>query len=342
MVLLALVGSLLAVLLGSMLFGVVIYRRSFQCRFSGGGDYFPYFSQLHPTWHRRPVEFSSNRGHTLRGDLFSYDGPRKGLIVLCHGYGMTRNDYLPECEYFCRRGYWVLAFDGSGTGDSGGLLYGLPQHILDLAACLQFVHDDPALSSLPLLLYGHSWGGYSVDCVSLAGAYPIRGIVSASAFQVSTAGIGPYMERHWGLAAKLPLLGVRLYQRAKFGALAGATAVKGLQRTDAPVLILQSSDDAIISYRDNFQVLYAAFQKDPKKAFLPLTGHNHNITTPPEVDQTKRRLLKYLRSGTATPEQLREMNHLKAQVDTELLALLADFYDGCLEERKGAVSKCEL
>ena len=322
---------LLALFLGSLAFGILVYRRSFQCRFPGGGDYFPYFSQLHPTWHRRPVAFPSNRGDRLRGDLFSYDGPQKGLIALCHGYGMTRNDYLPECEFFCQSGYSVLAFDGSGTGDSDGLLYGLPQHILDLATCLRFIRQDPELHSLPLLLYGHSWGGYSVDCVCLTGTYPIRGIISASAFQVSTAGIGPYMERHWGLAAKLPLLGVRLYQRMKFGAIAGATAVKGLRLTDAPVLILQSSDDTIIRYRDNYQVLYAAFQNDPNKTFLPLTGHNHNITTPPEVDQAKRRLLKPLRSGTATPEQLQEMDRLKAQVDKELLRRFTAFYDQCIQ-----------
>lgn len=45
---------------------------------------------------------------------------------------MSLDDYLPECEYFCRRDYLVLAFDGSGTGHSDGILRGLPQHILDL------------------------------------------------------------------------------------------------------------------------------------------------------------------------------------------------------------------
>lgn len=111
---------------------------------------------------------------------------------------MSLNDYLPECEYFCRAGYAVLAFDGSGVGVSDGILYGLPQHILDLKACLDYVNSSLELNRFPLLLYGHSWGGYAADCVSALGQYPIRGIISASAFQVSTAGIGPYLERHWG------------------------------------------------------------------------------------------------------------------------------------------------
>lgn len=315
---------------GLMLAGILMYRATFQDRFEGGGDYYPYFVQTHPDWRRTAVSFPSDRGDTLRGYVFSYSDAPKGLIVLCHGYGMSLGDYLPECEHFCQHGYAVLAFDGSGTGESDGILYGLPQHILDLAACLDYVNSVPTLKQLPLLLYGHSWGGYSVDCVSLVGDYPIRGIISASAFQKSTAGLGPHMERHWGFAARLPLQGVTIYQRLSFGPLASATAVAGLRQTDAPVLILQSSDDCIIHYRDNYEVLHAAFQNDPKKAFQPLTGHNHNITTPPEVDRQKRSLLKYLRSGTATPEQLAEMNRLKARVDKALMERFVSFFDQCL------------
>lgn len=323
-------GILILLLLGLILAGACIYRKHFHIRFDGGGDYFPYFSTLHPGFRRQAVSFPGGRGDTLRGYLFSYETPPKALIVLCHGYGMSLMDYLPECEYFCRAGYAVLAFDGSGVGSSDGLLYGLPQHILDLATCLDYVNLNPDLSRLPLLLYGHSWGGYSTDCVSAVKPFPIRGIISASAFQVSTAGIGPHLERHWGKLAGLMLLGVRLFQRITFGPLANVTAVEGLQKTAAPVLILQSSDDGIIHYRDNYEVLYRAFQNDPKKTFLPLTGHNHNITTPPEVDKAKRKLLKALRSGTATEEQLREMDNLKAQVDEELLARFVEFYDKCL------------
>lgn len=313
-----------------MLAGAWIYRNTFQSRFEGGGDYYPYFSRLHPGWQRSAVSFPSRQGDTLRGYLFSYDIPQKALIVLCHGYGMSLDDYLPECEFFCRNGYTVLAFDGSGTGISDGILRGLPQHILDLSSCLNYVNSNPELNKLPRLLYGHSWGGYSVDCVHLLGHYPVRGIISASAFQVSTAGLKPYMQRHWGAAATLPLLGVTLYQRLKFGTLADATGVAGLQRTEAPVLILQSRDDGIIRYQDNYEVLYAAFHNDPNKHFLPLDGRNHNITTPPDVDKEKRKLLKYLRSGTASPAQLAEMDVLKSQVDEILLARFVTFYDNCI------------
>lgn len=315
---------------GLILAGACICRKHFHTRFDGGGDYFPYFSTLHPGWNRREISFPSDYGDTLRGYIFSYSTNPKALIVLCHGYGMSLNDYLPECEYFCRSGYGVLAFDGSGVGISDGMLYGLPQHISDLQSCLDYVNSSPEWSRLPLLLYGHSWGGYAANCVSALGVYPIQGIISASAFRVSTAGIGPHLARHWGHLSGLLLLGVRLFQFLHFGKLANLSAVEGLQHTDAPVLILQSDDDGIISYQDNFEALYAAFCDDPKKTFCPLTGHNHNITTPPEADREKRKLLKFLRSGTATPQQMARMDALKAQADEALLSQFTAFYDQCI------------
>lgn len=319
---------LLAVAL--VLAGAFSYRKTFRGRFSGGGDYFPYFSRLHPHWQRQAVSFPSNHGDILHGYVYSYDVPRKALIVLCHGYGMTMNDYLPECERFCRSGYAVLAFDGSGVGESEGILYGLPQHIFDLAACLDYVNSDPELSALPLLIYGHSWGGYSADCVSLLGHYPIQGLISASAFLGSLSALKPHMERHWSHAARLPLLGAQLYQRLKFGPLADATAADGLKKLDAPALILQSRDDGIIPFQDNYLVLCDTFRDDPRKIFLPLDGHNHNITTPSDVDSAKRKLLKFLRIGTATPEQLAEMEILKARLDEDLMEQFIKFYDNCI------------
>ena len=328
--LLLLVGLLLLGLLVLVLSGLILARQQFHRRFEGGGDYFPYFSGLHPDWKREAVSFPGTAG-TLRGWLFSYpDTTPKGLIVFFHGYGMSHADYLPECEFFCRRGYTVLSFDGTGTGLSDGMLLGLPQHILDLQACLRYVCSQPELSSLPLLLYGHSWGGYAADCIGALEPFPIRGIVSASGFYGSLSALAPYTRRHYGPLAPLPLLGIRLYQRLRFGRLAGITAVKGLSRQSCPVLIAQSDDDRILPFKKNYMVLYRRFHNDPRFTFLPLTGHDHNITTPHAVDLQKLKLLKVLRSPNPPASAIDEINHLKTITDEDLLGKFADFFDRCL------------
>lgn len=332
MILLLLIGILLIAALVFVIAGLILAHRQFHCRFEGGGDYFSYFSGLHPDWKREAVSFPGTAG-TLRGWLFSYpDTTPKGLIVFFHGYGMSHADYLPECEYFCRRGYRVLSFDGTGTGISDGLLLGLPQHILDLQACLRYVCSQPELSSLPLLLYGHSWGGYAADCIGALEPFPIRGIVSASGFYGSLSALAPYTRRHYGPLTPLPLLGIRLYQRLRFGRLAGITAVKGLSRQSCPVLIAQSDDDRILPYKQNYMVLYRRFHDNPRFTFLPLTGHDHNITTPHEVDLEKLKLLKVLRSPNPPQNAINEINHLKTITDEELLGKFADFFDRCLKQ----------
>ena len=331
-ILLCIIGILLLAALGFVIVGLILAHRQFHCRFEGGGDYFPYFSGLHPDWKREAVFFPGTAG-TLRGWLFSYPNTTpKGLIVFFHGYGMSHADYLPECEYFCRRGYRVLSFDGTGTGISDGLLLGLPQHILDLQACLRYVYSQPELSSLPLLLYGHSWGGYAADCIGALEHFPIRGIVSASGFYGSLSALAPYTRRHYGPLAPLPLLGIRLYQRLRFGRLAGITAVKGLSRQSCPVLIAQSNDDRILPYQHNYMALYRQFHDDPRFTFLPLTGHDHNITTPHEVDLQKLKLLKVLRSPNPPASAIDEINRLKTITDEDLLGKFADFFDRCLKQ----------
>ena len=312
--------------------GVYLSKAAFLEHFDGGGDYYPYYSRLHPNWQREAVSFPNNHGDTLRGFLFSYpEVSPKALMVLYHGYGMSLSDYLPECEYFTRRGYLVLAFDGSGTGFSDGVLYGLPQHILDLQYCLRYVQSAPQLSCLPLVLYGHSWGGFACDAVGALERFPIRGIVSAAGFACATSALGPYVERKYGLLTYVAMVGVHLYQRILFGKVAGISAVDGLRQQTCPVLIIQSDDDGIIRFEENYGEFYRAFQNDPNKTFLPLKGKNHNLTTPPEIDREKRKMLKTLRSGNIPEEVIEKMNELKTHVDYDLLEQIADFLDDALK-----------
>ena len=60
-------------------------------------------------------------------------------------------------------GYSVLTYDATGTGASGGSgTRGLAQSALDLDAALTRAEQE----DLPILLFGHSWGGYGLDRIS--------------------------------------------------------------------------------------------------------------------------------------------------------------------------------
>ena len=335
------VACLLLPVAGWTLAGWLLAVKAFSQRLEGPGAERSAFLSIaaeHPGWQRRPVSFQGPQlpgscGGVLRGFLMDYaDTEPRALLVLFHGYGLSLEDYLPECEYFCRRGYRVLAFDGTGTGYSDGVLYGLPLHVEDLRCCLDYVGADPELSRLPLLLYGHSWGGYACDTVSALGAWPIRGIISASGFATAEAALVAHTKRHYGIFAPLGMLGVRLYQKLCFGPVAKLGAVEGLAAAACPVLIAQSDDDPIITFRDNYGVLQRRFADDPKKTFLPLTGQGHNITVPREADRRKRRLMQEIRKAPQDQTLLAEFYALQKETDTALLQRFGDFLDACLSK----------
>lgn len=328
-------GVVLGLFLLSCCAACFLYRKNFHTAFPGHGPVFPAMVERYPGWRRKPVEFSSLEGKTLRGWLFFYpEREVNGLVLLYHGYGMTAEDYLPEAECFCRRGYRVLAFDGTGTGRSDGVLTGLPQHVLDLEAALDYVAAEPELSRLPLLLYGHSWGGYACTSLGQAGRDdPIRGLIAAAPFRTSLSGMHNSLRRRYGVLGIYFTLYVRLIQRLHYGAAAGWNGVDGLKALTCPVLLLQSRDDAVIPFEDNFGVFQRAFGGDPRITLAALEGRNHNLTTPPEADRRRRELL---RKGSLSPEEQEEWKRLSTVTDEVLLGRFADFFDKCLEGENSA------
>ena len=134
----------------------------------------------------RPISFTSNKGQTLNGFLYSCAkvDNYKALIVFSHGMGAGHLAYTTEINYFAQKGYIILAYDNTGTCTSEGKkLNGFAQGIIDLKHALDFVKTRDDLNEFPLLLLGHSWGAYSVCNVSaLIKDMEIKGIVAFSPF----------------------------------------------------------------------------------------------------------------------------------------------------------------
>ena len=77
----------------------------------------------------------------------------------------------------------VLAYDNTGTCESeGAKINGFAQGIIDLKFALDFVKSRDDLKDMPIVLIGHSWGGYSVCNVSAITDIEIKGIVAFSPF----------------------------------------------------------------------------------------------------------------------------------------------------------------
>jgi pimeloyl-ACP methyl ester carboxylesterase len=193
---------------------------------------------------REEVWFYSGENR-LQG--FIYGGSStNGLVVISHGLGAAADHYLPMILYFVDKGWRVFAYNNTGVAGSGGdSIRGLTQSVVDLDAALTYIEGNSRFEGVPVMLAGHSWGGFAV-CAVLSYNHKVNAVVSFAGFNSPKA-----LFEEWGVASE----GDKFYLLAPhFGAIdkqlfreaADLTAIKGINRSNIPVLIVQSADDNLI------------------------------------------------------------------------------------------------
>lgn len=118
----------------------------------------------------------------VEGYLYSptHREKHRELIVLSPGYGRTHLSYLIDIGLLTSWGYQVLAYDQYGTGlSSGNAQKGLHQGVYVLDSLLNHLAKADWSKDRPLILYGHSWGGYCALSVLKRHAY-VKKVVARS------------------------------------------------------------------------------------------------------------------------------------------------------------------
>lgn len=233
----------------------------------------------------RESSFVSDKGQTLASYLFTCsdagvteDGAgAKGVVVIAHGLGGGCNSYMDVADRFVRSGYAVFAYDGTGNDNSeGDAVGGLPQAVIDLGHALDTVEQDAELGELPVMLFGHSWGGYAVGSV-LAEHPEVRGVVSVAGFDTSTAMLESEGRAMAGDAIEVLLPYLSLYEHLKFGGYADSSAVRGFASSQANVLVLHSTDDGTVPPATGIDRYRAEFGDDPRFTFVEFGDRGHSF-----------------------------------------------------------------
>ena len=224
--------------------------------------------------------FPSNNGQLLAGYKYSKTTPQsvKGVVVLAHGLGVGQNAYMNVANDLISNGYLVFAYDVTGNGESEGTsVEGLPQGIIDLDYALRYVKQAEQYKDLPIVLFGHSWGGYSVG--NVLNCHPdIKAAVIISGFDrscdlIKSQGksmIGPLIEPF------MPY--VSLYERLKFGKYASCSALDGFNASDAGIMIVHSRDDSVVPIEYGYDKFYAAYGSDSRFCFIEYADSGHSIS----------------------------------------------------------------
>ncbi len=250
------------------------------------------YNDVKDEYDRETVNFKSN-DNMLTGYIYGDTENTKGLVVISHGLGGYSESYFAETVYFLENGYTVFAYDNTGSGNSEGEgTMGMGQSVIDLDSALNFKESNEKLKDLPVLLYGHSWGGYAVTAIlnsehditasaSVAGYSTPMNIIFEQAKQMMPKAIAtieyPFM---W------------LNNKVRFGEYSDISAVDSINSSDAHVMIIHGTGDntikydgaSIISQRDkitNPNVTYKIMDGE-------LNGHSNLFSSKESVEYIKK------------------------------------------------------
>jgi len=223
---------------------------------------------------RSIVSFKSGV-NSLAGYIYGEDN-EKGLVVIAHGMGLGAEDYLAETMYFVDNGWRVFSYDCTGTHESqGNGTIGLAQSAIDLDAALAYIDRSDMMDGLPVMLYGHSWGGYAVAAV-LKDHDDISAAVSLSGFNAPDGMLKEYSRSTFGWFSFAEYPFARMYQNLLFGDKASVTAVEGINSTDTPVMIIHGSEDETILYEGASIIACRNSITNPNVIYITCNDENQN------------------------------------------------------------------
>lgn len=247
-VVLSIVGFLLLFSILSMAISIFIYNGQFP-RYERhdttvtAGLRYEDFEEQYP---RSLVSFQSGPNR-LQGYVYG-SNQEQGLVVVAHGIGGGADSYLSQITFFVDQGWRVFAYDATGSFDSEGKsTKGFPQALVDLDAALTYINTQEELASLPILLFGHSWGGYAVANL-LHYDYEIAGVATVSGANSPMELIMEQGRSLIGGFIHIQYPYIWLYQSILFGKAASLNAVDAINQSGVPVLIVHGTEDEAVAY----------------------------------------------------------------------------------------------
>ncbi|WP_237037534.1 alpha/beta hydrolase [Mediannikoviicoccus vaginalis] len=294
-------------------------------------------------------EFPSDKGQMLMGSLYSAGENQKGIIIVAHGFGGGgHNSYMDCINYFAKNGYYVFAYDATGNDESEGEgVGGFPQGVIDLDHAISFVEDSEILPNLPMGLFGHSWGGYSVSSV-LSYHPEVKAVIACCGTNSSSDIFKAGGREQAGDFINVLMPFVKVHEFMKFGKYALNTAMDGFESSDAKILIAHSEDDDMVPIEYGYDLFYEKYKDDKRFTFLHFTDRGHSdffidgkntykeefnslfdkweksLDYDYKVEENKKRFMK---EKAEFIEKNLDRKSWSERLDVELFEQFVDFYD---------------
>lgn len=255
---------------------MAIYNGEFGKRYEVR-EYAAYQIEDFPDLELNKCEVVSNKGHKLAAYKYQRkDIIPKAVLVVVHGLCGSHRNYLDVCDYFAKQGFAIFTYDATGNGESEGKkVGGFAQGLADLDYVLAFVKNQTEYKNLPILLMGHSWGGYCV--ASILKFHPdVKAVVHISGFDTTAGLLKQYTKVHIGKAAVLLMPYISFYEKVSWGRYAGISACDGFANSNAKVMIIHSSDDETVHTENGYGRYWDRFGKDDRFVFKMYSDRAHS------------------------------------------------------------------
>ena len=335
-------------IIGWWAFCVKMYNDNFNVR---GDSYEPLMLRVEDFDGLNCTEytFPSDKGQKLAGYLYSSGDEQHGIVIIAHGFGGGgHNSYMDVANYFAKGGYYVFAYDATGCDKSeGDGVGGAPQGVIDLDHAVSFVEENADIPDLPIVLFGHSWGGYCV-CNVLNYHPEVKAVIECSGFDRSSDMFESGGKSQAGDVIHTMTPFIRIYEWFKYGRYAASTAMDGFDNSSASVMIVHSADDDVIGIEYGCDKYYDKYKDDPRFTFIRFEDRGHNeVFNDPENTYKDEfnaqfdpwvKTLDYDYSAVENRERFIEdkakyitenLDHARwsNRLDEELFARFLDFYD---------------
>lgn len=288
--------------------------------------------------------FESDKGQVLTGYKYYRNNTEvKGLVVIAHGFGGGgHRSYMNIADYFASNGYVVFAYDATGNDESEGeAVGGLPQGIIDLDYALRFIKSSPEFAGLPIVLWGHSWGGYSVG--SVMKLHPdVKAAVIVAGFNESLDMLETEGRNIAGDAIDFVLPYFEEYEKETFGEYASMSILESLVETEASVMIIHSADDDMIPIEMSYDRYYEKYADNESFTFIRFEDRGHNYVFCSEA--RRKYIEEYNIVAEAYSESVGEMTeemraayyeenfdkHKGYELDSELMSQMLELYNSSI------------
>lgn len=302
--------------------GAILYNSVFHVRYETK-EYWKFHLEDFDGLKADRHEFTSNNGIKLVGYRYYVDCvDAQGLVVISHGLGGGgHNRYMDVAYYFAKHGYDVFAYDATGNDESeGNGVNGIPQGVADLSCAIDYLQRVDELKDLPIMLWGHSWGGYCVSAV--LNYHPeVKAIAAIAGFNRSGDLIRAQGQEMVGGLIDFMMPYVNSIERIKCGKYSSANALNGFSNSKCGVLIAHSSDDTTVPIEYGYDIYYKHYASDERFEFIRYENKRHmNIVHSDEyinyMDRFYEDFSNYF--GERTPSREERIEYVEKHLDREI------------------------